>query len=571
MQDASSSALRGKLLAMMVLRVVLALVFLSITSWFQIRDHSAARLIVYYPLYAIVAAIGILTIAYALTLNRVSSLRFFTFMQVTVDVAIITVIVYITGGVESYMHALYPLVVIGAAILLNRRGGLYAASIASISYGVLIDMDFYRMLPLKYKVIGSGQAISAWEDVFTTVVTNILAYFTIAYLTGYLAEKTARVERRLEEKEIDFERLENLNRHIVGNITSGIMTIDEALRITSFNRAAESITGYSLREVYYRDARGIFPDMFRSGIPLSGGGVRVEKTFRKKGGDEVYLGFTISEGKGAEALHIVIFQDLTQLKDMEAQLMMNEKLRALGELSVGIAHEIRNPLASISGSIQVLKDELNLSGDNLCLMDIVIRETERLNALINDYLLFAKPAKGVRARVDLSEIISETVRIFSNCPEAARIKVACRVNERLYVNGDARQLGQIFWNLFANAAHAMPDGGSLTVRARMLSRGHDDNRLDPSNAYKASSAGQVEITVADTGKGIKPEELNRIFDPFFSTKDSGTGLGLAIVHRIVETHDGVIEVSSNPGSGAVFKITFPMYVHSVEAGQGMLH
>jgi two-component system sensor histidine kinase PilS (NtrC family) len=550
--------------------VVLALGFLSITSWFQIRDHSVARQFVYYPLYAIVAAVGILTIAYALSLSRVRNLRLFTFLQVTVDVILITVIVYITGGVESYMHALYPLVVIGAAILLNRRGGLYAASVASISYGVLIDMDFYRMLPLKYKVIGSGQMNAAWEDVFTTVFTNILAYFTIAYLTGYLAEKTAKVERRLEEKEIDFERLENLNRHIVGNITSGIMTIDEALRITSFNRAAETITGYSLRDVYYKDVRDIFTDIMRP--TAQAGSLRVEKTFRKKEGDEVYLGFTISEGRGAEAMHIIIFQDLTQLKDMEARLMMNEKLRALGELSVGIAHEIRNPLASISGSIQVLKDELKLSGDNLNLMDIVIRETERLNALINDYLLFAKPAKGLRARVDVSEIISETVRIFSHCPEAARIKVECRVNERLYVNGDARQLGQIFWNLFVNAAHAMPDGGSLTVGSRILLHGRGGNRFEPPNTYEAvESAGQVEITVADTGKGIKPEELNRIFDPFYSTKDSGTGLGLAIVHRIVETHDGTIEVASNQGSGTVFKITFPMYVHSVEAGQGMLH
>ncbi|MBI5235395.1 MAG: PAS domain S-box protein [Deltaproteobacteria bacterium] len=570
MQDASSNALRGKLLAMMVLRVVLALGFLSITSWLQIRDHSVARLIAYYPIYAIVAAVGMLTIAYALTLNRVKSLRLFTFLQVTVDIILITVIVYITGGVDSYMHALYPLVVIGAAILLNKRGGLYAASAASISYGVLIDMDFYRMLPLKYKVIGSGQMNAAWEDVFTTVLTNILAYFTIAYLTGYLAEKTAKVERRLEEKEIDFDRLENLNRHIVGSITSGIMTIDEAMRITSFNRAAESITGYSLREVYYKDAREIFPDMLREGAPAAGASVRVEKTFRKKEGDEIYLGFTISDGRWAEAMYIVIFQDLTQLKDMEARLVMNEKLRALGEMSIGIAHEIRNPLASISGSIQVLKDELKLSGDNLYLMDIVVRETDRLNALINDYLLFAKPAKGFRARVDLSELISETVRIFTHCPEAARIKMECRVNERLYVNGDARQLGQVFWNLFVNAAHAMPDGGALAVHSRILPGGRCGIGSGPPDAYTASSAEQVEITVADTGKGIKPEELNRIFDPFYSTKESGTGLGLAIVHRIVETHDGSIEVSSNP-SGAVFRITFPMSVHPVEAGQRMLH
>ncbi|MDO8427096.1 MAG: ATP-binding protein, partial [Deltaproteobacteria bacterium] len=521
--------------------------FLGIATWFQIKEYSYAQLN-FYPLYAVVVTVGLLTIFYALALNRIANLVFFTYLQVTIDIALATVIVYITGGTESYLHTLYPLSVIGAAILLSKRGGLYAASASSIAYGVLIDMDFYRMLPAKYKVIHSISN-PGWEDVFTTVATNILAFFTIAYLTGYLAEKTLRAERELEEKEIDFDRLEALNRQIVENITSGIMTLDEQLRITSFNREAELVTGYTLREVYFRGVNEVFPDMIAKDS-FSLGGARFEKKFRRKDGEELHLGFTISEGQGGDVDSIVIFQDLTQLKALEEQVRRDEKLKALGELSVGIAHEIRNPLASISGSIQVLKEELPLAGENSKLMDIVLRETERLNALITDYLLFARPAQEKRDLVDIGSVIDDTVRIFSNRAEAAGIIIEMDAPGRVLMHGDSRQLGQVFWNLFINSAQAMEGTGTLRIISRLRPGGHSA----PGGAHQNSF---VSIKVEDTGKGIRPEHITRIFDPFFSTKDSGTGLGLAIVHRIIESHGGSIEVKSRPGKGTAFEIILP--------------
>ncbi|MDP2690062.1 MAG: PAS domain-containing protein, partial [Deltaproteobacteria bacterium] len=254
-----NTPLKGKLLAMMALRVVLALAFLGITTWFQVREYSYTQLRLQ-PIYVIVAAVGFLTIIYALVLGRVRNLRLFTYLQVTVDIALTAVIVYVTGGTESYLQTLYPLSVIGASIMLSRRGGLYAASLSSISYGVLMDMDFYGMLPAGLKVLPPSAVHPGWEDVFVTVSTNILAFFTVAYLTGYLAERAVKVERKLEEKETDLVKLEGLNRHIVENITSGIMTLDGEGRVTSFNREAESVTGYSLKEVYRRDCNEMFPD-----------------------------------------------------------------------------------------------------------------------------------------------------------------------------------------------------------------------------------------------------------------------------------------------------------------------
>lgn len=539
---------------MMILRVVLALAFLGITAWFQVKEEYSFTQLNFYPLYSIVIAVGLLTIGYALVLNRIRNLALFAYAQIAVDIALITVIVYVTGGVASYLQTLYSLSVIGGSILLNRRGGFFAASASSIAYGLLVDMDFYGMLPGKFKILTSTVS-PGWDDVLATVSANILAFFTVAYLTGYLAEETAKAERELEEKEIDYDRLERLNKLIVENITSGIMTLDESLRITSFNREAERVTGYLLKDVYYRDINDVFPRMLDA-KDSAGGGIRFEGKFLKKNGEEIFLGFTISEGQGGDISMIMIFQDLTQLKAMEEQLRRDDKLRALGELSVGIAHEIRNPLASMSGSIQLLREDLDLKGENLKLMDIVLRETDRLNMLITDFLLFARPAKEKRERVDLSKIVGETISIFGNCPEASKIKIESDVREGIYVQGDARQLGQVFWNLFLNAAHSMPGGGSLNVTARLTFKQGAENRVQVKGAVSEGSC--VEIKVADTGSGIRPEHINRIFDPFFSTKDSGTGLGLSIVHRIIESHGGSIGVKSGSEKGTTFKITLPL-------------
>ncbi len=556
-------ALSAKLLTMMVLRAVLALSFLGITTWFQISEYSFAKFNLY-PLYAVVVVISLLTILYSTLLRKVKNLYLFAYLQVAVDIILITGIVYITGGAESYLHILYPLSVIGAAIILHTRGGLFAASASSVAYGALTALDFYAWLPAAYKVF-DAPGRPAWEDVVSTVSTNILAFFTVAYLTGRLALRVARIEKELTEKEVDFDRLATLNKHVIDNITSGIMTLDEGLRITSFNREAESVTGYSLRELYLKDVGGIFSGMFDEEGLRTQSGARIEKRFKKKDGNEVYLGYTISRGQGGDVSRIVIFQDLTDLKAMEEQLRRHERLKALGELSVGIAHEIRNPLASISGSIHVLKDELRLSGDNLHLMEIVLRETRRLNSLIGDFLLFARPAPNRKEPINLSSIIEETLKVFKNSPEAALIEIETELKDNVYINGDSRQMGQVFWNLFINAGHAMQAGGTLRVSSRLNystnGRGAPYGNAGVNDDRDAAAAERepcIEIVVSDTGAGIRDEDIQRIFDPFFSTKDSGTGLGLAIVHRIIESHGGMIEASSRPFAGASFKITLPL-------------
>ncbi len=552
---------KSKLLALMVLRVILAVVFLGITGYFHLKQGSLIQL-AYFPLYFIVVTISIITVVYAVLLKYVKNLKLFAYVQVTVDLVLITAMVYVTGGIESILPIIYYISIVGSALLLEKRGGYYAAILSSIFYGVLMDLDYYRILPQKYKVFYSFYD-SSWDFLLTIVATNVFCFFTVAYLMGQYSARAMRVERELEEKEIDYDRLENLNRLIVDNIPTGIMTLDRQRRITSFNKAATDITGYSLREVYYRSLDDIFPQIIgESGLPLREG-MRIERVVSRSDGEEICLGFTLSSGEEGDISSIVIFQDLTKLKVLEEQLRRDDKLRALGELSASIAHEIRNPLASISGSIQFLGQELELGAEQGRLMEIILRESKRLDSLITDFLLFAKPAsKGMPDRINVTGLIEETIQVFRNSPQASGIKIESTPGSGtvIDIDGDKRQISQVFWNLFLNSASAMGGSGTLTVSANVMEI--DDPAIErPSPAPEhdlEQNVNYVEILVSDTGAGIDRSDLLKIFDPFYSTRGEGTGMGLALVHRIIESHGGTINVTSEPGEGTSFQILLPL-------------
>jgi len=541
----------------MVLRVVLALAFLSTAFWFQLRESSLTKPS-FYPIHAVVVTVCFLTIFYALLLKHVKNLKLFAYLQVIVDIALITGTVYVTGGIVSYLPVLYFISVIGSSILLDKRAGYYAASVSSGAYAALVYLDFNHLLPLRYKVFFSPY-LPEWEDVITTISTNVLGMFVVAYLAGYLAEKTAIMEKELEEKGIDLDRLENLNRLIVDNIPTGIMTLDGESRITSFNRAASSITGYSLKDVYYRGVDAVSPEFLKGTKVPPYEAARTEINIRKKNGSEVCIGFTVSSGQGGEMAGIIIFQDLTVLKAMEEQIRRDDRLRALGDLSASLAHEIRNPLASLSGSVQVLNKGSGVKGEKRHLMEIVLRECERLNSLITDFLLFARPAtKEKPERIDIAELIRETIKVFTNSPQAKGIDIEDRLTGSLFVEGDRRQMSQVFWNLFLNAADAMKNGGKLTVGSAPKGPAGLFSKPDTEKMGPRQEDRFVEIMVSDTGEGIEQTNLSKVFDPFFSTKASGTGLGLAIVHRIIESHRGKIYISSVRGKGTTFKIIVPL-------------
>jgi signal transduction histidine kinase len=243
---------------------------------------------------------------------------------------------------------------------------------------------------------------------------------------------------------------------------------------------------------------------------------------------------------------ILIFQDITTMEQMKDRVRRQERLATVGSLAAGIAHEIRNPLASLSGSIQVLQGELDLLGDNRHLMDIVVRETDRLNTIITDFLEYARPKSTQDEQIIISSLIDETVTLLKNSKEFVDdIRISCNVDPEIAVRGEARRLRQVFWNLLINSCQAMPQGGKMTISASPVQYDDDDSAW-------------CEIVIADTGQGISPEHLAKIFDPFFTTKIGGTGLGLAIVYRIIEDHGGTIAVEAEEGKGTTFRILIPM-------------
>ena len=255
-------------------------------------------------------------------------------------------------------------------------------------------------------------------------------------------------------------------------------------------------------------------------------------------------GAVLQDHKGDPFGHLIVFQDLTYYKQMEEALRRKEKLAAIGEMAAGLAHEIRNPLASLYGSIQLLQAEISLEGTQERLMGIVLKESERLDALITDFLLFAFPHVGETESIPLRELVEETLEVFKKGPHFHEgFNVDVRMDPTVRIDGNRRQIQQILWNLLLNAAQSMSEGGEIRVEAEQT----------------RSRAGVPSVSwrVKDTGRGIAAENLTRIFDPFYTSRQGGTGLGLAIVHRIVENHGGRIHVRSDLGKGTVFEIELP--------------
>lgn len=278
------------------------------------------------------------------------------------------------------------------------------------------------------------------------------------------------------------------------------------------------------------------------------------------GGKNIYLGFSISPltaPDGSLIGHTLIFQDITKFKEMEEQMKRFDKMAAIGLLAAGMAHEIRNPLASLSGCIQMLKSELQLDQDQQQLMEIILRESERLNALITDFLLFAQPPQTHKRPCEIRKVIDETIDLFIHSPsfhEDLRVHPPpSHVNILATIDPD--QMKQVFWNLLTNAAQAMSNGGEIDVRLEKQNGLSWRTSLPLSVDHKRKE--WLKISFKDTGSGIATQEKEKIFEPFFTTKETGTGLGLSIVHKIIENHHGVIKVESEVGEGSTFTIFLP--------------
>ena len=515
-------------------RVLVITLFIGGTIIYQLRSgqRSHQPMLPYLYLLVGLSYLHALGSTGALALTR--RIRLFAQAQVSGDLLLATAFIYLTGGIDSLFSFLYLLIIVGASVLLPRRDVLFAASAAAILYGSLLDLQFYNYLPLIDGLPFPGPI--SGREFFYAVFVNVFAFFLTALLGGALSERLRRSEAALEQKEIDFDELENLNRQILTNIASGLMIVNTQGRIRSFNNAAEQITGLTLRQVYNFEAGTLFPDLgieSNHALKLT---PRGQGTYRGPAGNHKVLGFSSSplrDGRGKELGILVIFQDLTQLVEMEEKLKRSDRLAAIGRLAAGMAHEIRNPLASISGSVQLLMEESQVGEEDRRLMGIVVREADRLGALLTDFLLYARPARPLPEALDVATIFDELISLAESDRRFQALRIERQYRPGTLVVADRKQLRQVLWDLLINAAEAVAGEGTLWVG--VLEGGGD-------------------LFVEDSGPGITGEVKERVFEPFFTTKEDGIGLGLATVHSLVEANGGQIEVTEGNSGGARFVI-----------------
>ena len=499
----------------------------------------------------LIIALYILTIIYSILLGRVKIYVTFAYIQLFIDVLAANMLIYLTGGIESWFSFIMPLTVISASTVLNRRAGYIIATFNSILYGTIIDLQYYNLLPIEYDLMLTE------KDFLYNIFAHISAFYMVAFLSGYLSSRLEKTTQELEQTDSDLKELALFNKELIENIPSGIFTTDIDGRILIFNRAAEDITGVERKIALSQKIEEIFPFITPPGPPLlkvnspstpllkgRGGGVigRIEGVIRHHEEGSRIISLTISsltDVTGEETGFIGIFQDITQFKNMEAEVKQKEKWAAIGELSANIAHEIRNPLASLKGSVEMLRENRVTEKHKERLTKIALKEMERLNKIITDFLTYSSPRAAEFSMFDLNLVLGDTLELIKNTALLRKdIFIRKNFNGPLPVNADHQKLQQVFWNLGMNAIEAMPSGGELLVSAERR-----DNF--------------IEVVFQDTGVGIPKEDVGKIFYPFFTTKDEGTGLGLAIAYRIIEEHKGRISIVSNPGGGTIFKVMIP--------------
>lgn len=523
------------------------------------------------------------TLLYAIALWRRWHPRAIAGVNLAGDVALVTALLYVTGGIDSGFTFLYLPGILVGAVLFYRRGAFGVAMGASVAYGALLLAQATGTVRVPALFVNPVWPTAPGE-VVAGFFFNTAVFSVFALLCGYLAEQLRATGARLREKEGDLRRLQALTLEIVSSMGSGVLTVDRSDHVTFLNPMGERITGQPIDRAKGRPLADLLPSL--AGASLSSR--RIEVRHARPDGSSLDLGCSFSDLGGEPGGRILIFQDLTEVKAAEEHARINERLAAVGRLSAGIAHEIRNPLASIRGSIEILAKDLSLEGDQARLMTIVLRETDRLNHLITDFLQFARPSDIKRQPVPLADLLLDTLEAFLR-PDGGAPSVEARleVPAGLVAEGDPARIRQIVWNLLINARDAMPGGGRLLVSARAIRpetpgetpadrSGGAGSPQGSGGAGRKGEGGEgpshwVELRFEDSGTGIPPEVLPRIFEPFYTTKERGTGLGLATVHRIVESHGGAIEVASKPGRGTVFTVRLPLYALFEPGAPGAAH
>lgn len=531
-------------------RLLLVSVFLVSTIFFDVHSHDAPGEVTRIVLVRLILATYAFSFGSLLVLKFAKrQIRTLTYAQIVWDLILVTVLILITGGVNSPYAFLYFLSIVSTSVLLARSEAYYTASLCVILYGAILDLQYYgRLAPLGLSRASAEQYGAGY--VFYLIFLYCASFYLTAYLAGSLSERARRSEHALHEKAIDYEELERLNSSIVATIGSGLVTVNSAGRVRVFNRYAEFLTGISQEDAYDRPLSQVIPGFAEFGQEIF---AVAQGEFEHAGEDGEpmllsFRSFPLTNKFGETMGAILDVHDLTQMKRMAGELKRADSLAAVGELSARMAHEIRNPLAAISGSVQLVALRQWVDENDKRLLSIILRETDRLDGLLRDFLFYAKPTQPNKVPLNLRRVIADLCALLSTDPRLAGVAIETSIPEDLFVLFDKDQCSQIFWNLLVNGADATTRDGRISIEAS-LQRG--PGRVP-------DDRDQVRICVRDNGSGMTQSDVKRVFEPFFTTKKGGTGLGLATVYRIVETHGGRITVSSSVGTGTTITIYLPV-------------
>jgi two-component system sensor histidine kinase PilS (NtrC family) len=463
------------------------------------------------------------------------------------DLLLEAAIIHFAGGIASQFTLVYCLTIVASAFLLDMSGGLGTAILSStlfVLYGILETVNVVQP-PGRELLLVPDRPLGVLQ-----IYMHVLTFFLLGAVGGYLSRRIRQKGRQLESAESELEQLKFDTDYILNNMSSGILVVDADGTVVTINPAAEEILGVNKEDVLLHDLNGALGDTvpeltseLENALREERDRLRHEVTLRT-GDRRTPLGTSISllrDSCGHKRGAVSVFQDLTEVQEMRERIRKADRLAAIGELSAGIAHELRNPLASINGSIEMLSGELKLTGENRRLMKLIMRESDRLERIIADFLEFARMRPPRKRLIPVSTCLAEVLVLLRNNVDKSggiTIHVEDSTTE-VFVGADDEQLRQVLTSMAVNACEAMPDGGALRIRT---------TQNDP---------GSLRISFADEGPGIDEETADRLFEPFFTTKDGGTGLGLAIANRIIHAHGGTIKFRNRKRGGAEFEIVLP--------------
>lgn len=533
--EANDLAARVTLVAVVRVAMVTAvLALLIVFNWLNPPDRVAD---VEAWQYVLIATVYAASVVYGGLLRVRRLLRSLVHAQAVLDAVVVSVLVLMTGGTESIFTFTYVFAVLGASLTLYRRGGFVAALAVMLLYGVIVLLQVNGMVAVLPR-IGASQALLSY-------FVQTLGIALVAVLASNLAERARVTRRQLAEKESDLEQLQELHAAILRSLPAGLLTVDGDGVVRYLNEAAKSILRVDERSVG-RPLAEVAPAMHgpwsrELGQRPTDRRERFEAEHQRPDGVSIRVGFSfapLSVGEGDVPSVIVVFQDVTDIVRLKEAVERAERLATVGKFAAGLAHEVRNPLASMCASIDVLQSALQIPEPMQRLMGNVVREAERLNSLITDFLAFSRPRKLELKDVDLGELVQGVLVMFENDELMQRSKIEQQLPLGVRASVDADLVRQVIWNLVKNAGEAMaPQGGTLKIETAMEGM-------------------QPILRVKDTGPGIAPDRLKRVFDPFYTTKEGGSGLGLAITYSILEAHGAQMGIESSPGEGTTVTVRF---------------